>query len=137
MKNFGYGVIISAVLLAGFSASALSQPDSEVVKVVEKNRTTDLMKGSVFEVHFASGGTEKFTYVTHKEKYCSNHSDASGCPHEEFPAQPSVMQEFDFENSSNKTDVYRPENSICLVESKYMNCEGFSRIEILTVEFLD
>lgn len=129
--------LVLAFLMIALSASVFSQPDSEIVKVVKKNRTTDLMTGSVFEVQFASGGTEKFNYVTHNEEYCRNHSDASGCPPEEFPTKPPIMQKFEFKNSSNKTGVYKPEDSICLEDSTYINCEGFSRIKVIAGEFLN
>lgn len=129
-------IAVLSILLASFSALVVSQPDSEVVKIVEKNRTTELMAGSVFQVHFASGGSEQFNYVTHKEKYCSNHSDASGCPPEEFSERPTFMQNFSFTKNSTAPVIYRPNESICFEDGAYIQCDGLQRIEVSFSKFL-
>ena len=135
MDSFHSVILVSAVALVVFSALGFSQPDSEVVKVVEKDRTTNLMQGSVFEVHFAGGGTDRYEYVTHRETYCSTHPDASGCPPEVFPDKPPVMQNFSFSKTDESPDTYRPEESICMEEGTYVRCSGLARGKIVFSEF--
>ncbi|MFB6116783.1 MAG: hypothetical protein ABEK10_04715 [Candidatus Nanosalina sp.] len=136
MDRFHSVILVSIVSLFAFSAIGFSQPDSVVVKVVEKDRTTNLMQGSVFEVHFASGGTDRYEYVTHRETYCSTHPDASGCPPEVFPKKPPIMQNFSFEQTGENPETYRPEESICLEDGIFVRCSGLNRAEIILGELV-
>lgn len=117
-------VLATLILTVAFSALGSLQPDSKVVKVVEKDRTTNLMTGSVFEVHFASGGSERFEYVTHRQNYCEVHPESSGCPPEEFPDKPPFMQNFSFEKTSENPDTYQPQENICIQNNDYQKCRG-------------
>lgn len=136
MEAFRPIIVALAISVLFLSAFGFSQPDSKIVKVVEKNRTTDLMAGSVFEVQFRSGGTEKFSYVRHKEEYCIEHPEASGCPPEEVPEKPPFMQNFSFSTNSTEPIVYRPEESICLEDGAYIKCKGLARFEVMASNFL-
>lgn len=122
-----------SILLTVFLVSAvilfldLNEPDSLVDRVEEKDRTTNLMAGSVFEVHFESGGNDRYNYVANRENYCEIHPDASGCPPEDFPEKPPLIQNFDFTHPPNST-VYIPKESICMDEN-YQSCSGKSQVE--------
>ncbi len=121
-------VLLTVVLvLAVVLFLDLNEPDSLVDRVEEKDRTTNLMAGSDFEVHFESGGNDRYNYVTHRENYCEVHPDASGCPPEDFPEKPPLIQKFNFTHPPNST-VYIPKEAVCMDET-YQSCSGKSLIE--------
>ena len=107
----------------------LNEPESLVDRVEEKDRTTNLMKGSVFEVYFESGGTDRYNYVTHRENYCEINTNSSGCPPENFPEKPPLIQNFKFKHIPNST-VYIPKESVC-INKTYQSCSGNSFFEPL------
>lgn len=123
MDSFHSVAAVSLATLTFFSALGFSQPDSKVVKVVEKERTTNLMKGSVFEVQLAGGGNKRYSYITYRENFCGLHSDSSGCPPENFPEKPPLMQEFGFEKVKDDPKVYTPEKTICMDEEVFKKCK--------------
>jgi len=128
--HYKKSLIIAAIIFAAaLSALGTLQSDSEVVKIVEKDRTTNLMTGSVFEIHFASGGLERFEYVTHRQNYCEINPNSSGCPPEAFPEKPPIMQKFKFEKTGETPDIYRPQESICLQRNQYQKCRTLANLQ--------
>ena len=112
----------------------LNEPDSLVDRVEEKDRTSNLMAGSVFIVHFESGGTDRYNYVAHRENYCNINPNSSSCPPEDFPEKPPIVQNFSFTHPPNST-IYMPKESVCIDET-YQSCSGKSRIEPILEKLL-
>ncbi len=122
-------ILLALIIIFSALVIDLHEPDSMIDRIEEQDRTTNLMTGEVFIVHFESGGKDRFSYVSHREDtYCSVNPNSSECPPEEHPEKPPLMEKFNFTKKPTKDTVYVPESAIC-IDGTYERCSGKSRLE--------